>query len=203
MPDSFKQRQVALSFRKFNDYASDVVHSDYSTFPTRFEIFLHHCENDEVMKVITSQLKEVDTNFQEWYLKGQNTGGSMVGSKEFRLPVDEIKRDALLYQLLLKFNSKEIDLLGFCMDYFGETSSINATIRSFNSAILSILVRSIGYKLEEISESIKSDLNNTQDVPIKMLNVYYDYRVTMGDENKIFGDAAIGGGVKIDKKRDS
>ena len=157
METYFKRKEVEISFRKFSDYASDVINSDFHTFSTRFKIFIHLCETDPVLKIITIQLKETDVGFQKWWENSQNTGGSMLGSKEINLPVDEDLRDALLYQLLLKFHSKEIDFMSYCLDYFGETN-FDMMVHSFISAIFLPLVRSINYKLEEIAESIETEL---------------------------------------------
>jgi hypothetical protein len=198
MEVSFTQKQVAGSFRRFNDFASDVFHSDFHTFDTRFDIFIHHCENDDVMKVVTSQLKGIDVHFKDWWERGQATGGSFAGSKEFHLPVDEIERDALLYQLILKIHNREIEFSNFCMDYFRDTN-YDLMIQNFNSAILIILVRSIGYRLEEILEAIKTDLSDRQDVPITMLFVYQNNPIHIGNGNVFSGDSAIGGGAKIEK----
>lgn len=184
MEKSFRQKQVELSFRRFRDFASDVFDSDFHTFDSRFDILVHHCENDEVMKIITSQLKEIDTNFQEWWERAQNTGGSMIGSKQLSLPIDERKRDALMYQLILKIQNKKINFAQFCMDYFGETN-YNAMIVAFNDGILRPLIRSIIYKLEEISDEITRVLSKQQDVPTRMFLVYQDYSVNVGDGNVI------------------
>lgn len=199
MEVSFTQKQVESSFRRFNDFASDVFHSDFHIFNTRFEIFIHHCENDEVIKVITYQLKEIDVHFKDWWERGQATGGSFVGSKEFHLPVEEIERDALLYQLILKIHNGEIEFSSFCMDYFGDTK-YDLMIQNFNSAILVLLVRSIGYRLEEILETIKTELGDRQVVPITMLFVYQNHPIHIGNGNLFSGDSAIGGGAKIEKK---
>jgi hypothetical protein len=199
--EAFKQKSVEISFRKFNDYASDVIHSDYNTFDTRFNIFIHHCETDPIMKIITSQLKQMDVNFQQWWSEGHQTMGSMIGSAQFSLPLDETLRDALLYQLLLKIQSGEIKFVTFCMDFFGETN-YNLLINSFNRAVFKPLVRSIGYKLEEISDSIATELQIKQEVPINMFYVYNDYTVTMGSDNEFGGDAVIGGGAAFVKKEE-
>lgn len=198
MVNSFKQREVKKSFQKFQDYGSDVLNSDFHDFTARFKIFIHHCESDGIMKIITSQLKEMDVNFQEWWEKGQKTGGSMVGSKRFDLPLDEGERDALMYQLILKFSTGEINLMQFCVDYFGENQFVQM-IRQFNRAILIPLIRSISYKLREILDAIEEELPEKEDVPIAMLLVYQDHRLTIGSENIFLGDSIIGGGSRIEK----
>lgn len=198
MKNSFKQKEVEISFRKFKDYASDVLNSNFHTFDTRFDIFLNHCEVDPIIKIITSPLKEMDVGFQQWFDEGQKTGGSFVGSKKFQLPVDEKMRDALLYQFLLKVKSGEISFRSYCSDFFGD-SKFDTMIQSFNTAIFYPLVRSVGYKLEEISDSIETDLVARQEVPITMLNVFNDNKVIIGSDNKFGGDAVIGGKSSLEK----
>jgi len=198
MINSFKQREIKTSFQKFQDYSSDVLSSNFHDFNARFKIFIHHCESDEIMKIITSQLKEMNVHFQEWWEKGQKTGGSMVGSKRFDLPLDEGERDALMYQLILKFSTGEINLVQFCLDYFGE-DHFDQMIHQFNRAILIPLIRSISHKLREILEAIEEELPEKEDVPIAMLLVYQDHRVTVGSENIFSGDSIIGRGSRIEK----
>lgn len=200
MPENFDRKQVEISFRKFSDYASDVVSSNSNIFYTRLNIFIHHCESDPVMSFICNQLKNIDTNFEEWLRKGESTGGSMVGSCQFNLPVDEKARDALLYQLCLKINKNEIDLFGFCLDFFG-SHGLDGMIYDFNEAIIKPMVRSIGYKLEEIEYDIETDLQGERYIPITVLNVYQDFSTTVNGNVNTEGDAAIGKGASIETKK--
>lgn len=61
MQEKYEKNKVAISFRKFNDYASDVLNSDYSTFDSNLEIFIDHCENDEIMSIVCNQLNYDNT----------------------------------------------------------------------------------------------------------------------------------------------
>ena len=140
MQDKFDQKKVEISFRKFSDYASDLLSSDMNTFDTRFKIFLHHCETDEILKIITNQLKDIDVHIDEWWEKGNQTAGSMVGSARFDLPMGETERDALLYQFSLKVLGKEMGFKHFCMMFLGETN-YNQMVYAFNEAIMNPLIR--------------------------------------------------------------
>ncbi len=199
MPEKFDRKQVEISFRKFKDYSDDVVSANNILFHTKFNIFIDHCENDPVMSFICKQLKNIDINSDEWLRKGQSTGGSMVGSCQFDLPVDEKTRDALLYQLCLKVNKHEIDLFKFCLVLF-RSNSLNKAVYDFNEAIIKPMVRSIGYKLEEIMYDIETDLRNERYIPITVFNVYQDFSTTVNGDINTKGDAAIGEGASIEKK---
>lgn len=199
MSVNFDKKQVELSFRKFSDYADDVLSSNCHTFYTRFNILLHHCEYDEVMSIISSQLKSIDVHFEDWWEKGMSTGGSFIGSKDFNLPVGENERDSLLYQFCLKINTGSLDLKLFCLDFFG-SHDLDETVWDFNDAIVKPLVRSINYKLENIFYTVTKSLGATQEIPVQFLYVYQDYSTSIIGNVKISGDGAIGDGAKIEKK---
>lgn len=195
MPEGFDRKQIELSFKKFNGFANDVLSSNYHIFNSRFNIFIYHCENDPVMSVICNQLKSVDIGFDEWWIKCKRTGGSSV----FDLPLDETKRDALLYQLCIKVSKVEIDYFDFSRSFFG-ASTKSLSISAFNEAIVKPMVRSIGYKLEEIEYDIETDLIDERYIPVTVFHVYQDHSTNIVGDVNIKGDAAIGKGVKIEKK---
>jgi hypothetical protein len=200
MEEKFDRKQVEISFRKFNDYAVYLLSSSYNLFNTRFNIFLNHCETDEVMSVICNQLKNTDVNVDEWYEKGRSTGGSFVGSCQFDLPVDETERDALLYKLCIKVNKREIDLFGFCIEFFGD-GNFDAMVEEFKEAIVRPMVDSIGYKLEEITYEAEIELEkDDRYIPVNIFYVYQNYSTNVNGDINTKGDAAIGEGASIEKK---
>lgn len=195
MPEEFDRKQIELSFRKFNDFANDVLSSNYHIFNSRFNILIYHCENDPIMLVICNQLKNVDIEFDEWWIKCSRTSERSV----FDLPVDETKRDALLYKLCIKVNKVEIHYFDFSRRFFG-TSNKSLSISAFNEAIVKPLVRSINYKLEKIMYDIEIGLSGERYIPIKVLNVYLDSSTTVNGDVNIKGDGIIGEGANIEKK---
>jgi hypothetical protein len=197
MPSSFRRKLVEISFRKFYDYGSDVVSSNSHTFDATFKIFIDHCENDEILKNVIIPLKKKDVHFQDWLDKGLESGGGSIRCK-FDLPTDSNERDALLYQFCLKVLSSDIDLIGFGLRFFGTMNGDDAN-REFLDAMFRPLVRSIGYKLEEIGENIKNDVPSNEGVPIQMLMIYNDNRVTIGDNNQFQSDTAIGRDASVDR----
>jgi len=120
------------------------------------------------MRIISAQLKtneNVDIN--QWYSDFsdfQKTGGSFIGSKEYLLPTNEEDRISLLYQLLLKLHSHEIDFHGFCIDAYGKTN-FDEMLWAFNDAISRPLIRDLGYRLDEIIEATNKDVR----VPVEKL----------------------------------
>ncbi len=199
MSDGFNKKIIELSFRKFKDYSSDVIGSDHNTFDNRLNIFIYFCENDSVMKVITNQLKAIDTGFDEWWESiNSSGGGSMIGTKNFNLPVDEEVRNALLYEFTIEINKEEIDLKRFAIDFFGKTN-FNDMIGSFNDAVFYPMVRSIGYKIEEIMDSIEKEYKNMESIPEKVMFVYQNITHIEGSV-KAKGDIVIGEEGRIEKE---
>ena len=199
MPDQFDQKKVEVRFRKFKDFASDVLSSDRNTFITRLDIFLHYCENDEVLSIITNQLKTIDVHIDEWWEEGLKTGGSFLGTCEFRLPLDETERDALLYQFSLKINSDQMNIQTFGLNFFG-TRDFDEMVSVFNEAIIYPLERSIAYKLEEIATEVDDLYSECDEIPLKVFYVYQDYSTIISGDVKIKGDGVIGDGSTIEKK---
>ena len=193
METGFKKRQVEGSFQRFRDHISYVFRSDFVTFPTFFNNLINFCETDEVMKVITSQLKQIDISYDDW-LKQLPSYAS--GMREFHLPPDEIKRTALLYKICLKIHNKEIEVFNFSHT-FDYSLNPDATVRFFNTNILTPLIDSIGYKIDDISHTINEEYRETAIIPFTVFNVYYDNKVTIGDNTEFKAEAAIGPGATI------
>lgn len=195
MSEFFERKTINTSFQKFTDYTSDVLSSNYHSFDTRLEILIHFCETDNVMKYITSPLKDIDANFDGWWETGHKTGGSIIGSKIFKLPVDEDIRDALLYQFCLRVNNKDFNLVTYTMHFFAAKTASDA-VTHFSREILHPLTRSISYKIKEIQESIKI-INHAEKIPSNIFIVYNidkrtsDNSVNIGDNNLFSGNTDI------------
>ena len=196
----FKPKDIRLSFQKFSDYANDILRSDRVTFGTRLEIFIDHCKNDPVMKVIWSQIMSIDADAIKWWDETSQKGGSMNGSTPFLLPVDEEKRDALLFRICIAINDNKIDFEKFCMAFFDETN-YNAMVARFNEAVFRPMFRSLGYKIDELIKSILT-LDKDSTVPVEQLNIFQSITYINGNF-KAKGDVVnkniiIEGDVKAD-----
>lgn len=185
MNQKYDHKKIERSFRRFRDHSEDLLNSDYNSFSNNLNIFIDFCENDEIMRIISAQLKtneNVDIN--HWYSDFQNTGGSFIGSKKYLLPTNEEDRISLLYQLLLKMHSGEIDFQRFCIDAYGKTN-FDEMVWAFNDVISRPLIRDLGYRLDEIIETTNSDL----EVPIGKLVI-----IKTGDRS--VNTIAIGENIK-------
>lgn len=194
----FTKTQVEISFRKFSDNADDLAHSDRNTFDTHLEAFLHHCENDPVMKHITNGLKNPDT-YNTWSQKYIQGGGSMAGSARLNLPVDENEKDSFLYQLLIEIRNGKVGLSGITLRCHGLEYGLDSGYQWFINQILTKLTRSLNNKLDEINDRIHSEIvGENKKVPVKML-IVFDNSISI-DNSKFAGDSAIGRGSKVEKE---
>ena len=185
MNQTYDHKKIKHSFRRFRDYSEDLLNSNSKTFSNNLNIFIIFCENDEIMRIISAQLKSnknVDIN--RWYSDFQKTGGGITGSKKYVLATNEEDRISLLYQLLLKIHSDEIGFRRFCIDAYGKTN-INEMVWAFNDAISRPLIRDLGYRLDEIIGTTNSDLR----VPIGKLVI-----INTGDRS--VNTIAIGENIK-------
>lgn len=151
------------------------------------------------MKPITVQLKNIDVHIEEWWKKGNESAGSMVGSARFDLPLDETERDALLYQFSLKILNNEMSFQHFCIMYLGKTN-YNEMVYSFNRVVINPLVRSINDKLDGIMYEVHKKYDTYQDVSVNLFYVYQDSSTNIEGDVEIKGDAVIGDGSKIEKQ---
>jgi hypothetical protein len=197
METEFKKRQVERSFERFRNLTSYVFQSDCITFPSFFKNLMSFCETDEVMKVITSQLKQIDITFEDWSKKLLNYQN---GRTIFYLPDDETQRTALIYKICLKIYMNEIDPFNFCLQ-FDSSGNLNDLVRFFNTNFLTPLVDSIGYKIEDISDTINDEYQGKTMIPLGILNVY-DNSVKIGNGNVFADDTVVGSGGILAKKEE-
>ncbi|MFA5125383.1 MAG: hypothetical protein WC462_00065 [archaeon] len=193
----FDKRAIALSFRKFKDYSTDVLGSNSATFDTRLKIFIDHCENDPIMAVISSQLKKIESGFDTWWEKALQSRGSFIGSATFDLPTDENLRDSLLYDICSRLNSRQIRLDSFSLAFFTSTR-FDDMVSDFNDSIFRPLTRSLEYKFDTIDFKIEDEYSQTNKIPETVLIVYTDNRVLIKDST-FEGDAVVGKSATLDK----
>jgi hypothetical protein len=188
MNQTYDHKKIEHSFRRFRDYSKDLLNSNSKTFSNILNIFIDFCENDEIMRIVSAQLKSnknVDIN--RWYSDLQKTGGLVIGSKDV-LPTNEEDRISLLYQLLSKIDSDEISFLGFCIVVYGKTNiktNVNEMALAFNDTFSRPLIRDLGYRLDEIIKTTNSDVS----VPLEKLII-----IKTGD--KSVNTIAIGENIK-------
>lgn len=199
MQEKYDRNKVDRSFTKFKEYANDVLNSEYSTFDSNFEIFIDHCENDEIMSIICNQLKYDNTILEEWWSENNLNGFlSQLGSRKLKLPINESKRISLFYQICLKVNKQEIDLLSFCINF--TNCNPDGAIVYFNKNIVMPTIRSIKYKLDEITSEDAEKRGDNRYIPINVFYVYHNLSTNVNGNIDIGGDSAIGEGAKIEKK---
>jgi len=136
--------------RKFNERAMSLLESDGHTFEDALNFFLEFCESDEIMKTITSALKDNrNIDFTKWHDDFLKSGGSMVGSGRFVLPTSEEDRLSLLYQLLLNTRSGKVNYDGFCVHAFGSLT-FDGMAYNFNKAVSRPLIRGLFQRVEAL-----------------------------------------------------
>ncbi|MBN2880646.1 hypothetical protein JXM83_01215 [Candidatus Woesearchaeota archaeon] len=199
--DFLNKKSIEISLRKFNDFASDVLNSDYDNFSNAFTILMNFFETDFVFSRLHKELSLIDVNFDKWWSERQATGGSFIGSKQWILPINEDERIAILFRICLKVQSGDIDpAQNIGRDFFAKRyDNLHDYIQHFTENVVSPLLRSIGYKVEEIAEKIEYDYPDDRLIPSNIIVFYQDNSVTVKD-TEFNADSIIGEGNKIDKK---
>lgn len=173
MQQKFSAGTVRNSIQRFEDYSGDLLNSDMDSFDDRLSMLVDFCQSDEVFSAIHEQLISVrDVNFQQWYEEVKGTMGGMVGSGELRFPTKIEPRISLMYQLLVKVESKEIDFLDFCISFFvTDSNRISAYVRAFNEIVTAPLVRELTYRLENLIEELPADKKEL--VPVTSIQIIH------------------------------
>jgi hypothetical protein len=144
-----------------------------NSFENRLNIFLDFCSADEIFSVVHHQLITVaDVDFDQWFSEIQSTISSMAGSGNLIFPTDLEQRLSIMYQLLHYVRGGNIDYISFSVDFFAlGTGKITAYVRAFNEAITTPLVRELGYRLEDMLNSLPENTSST--VPPSMIQIIH------------------------------
>lgn len=191
----FSRRQVERSFRKFNDIVADLFSSQHQTWGNVFTHLITHCEQDEVMRVVTEPLrtnKNVDA--EKWLEDGLNSMTGMIGSGHYELPYDDDDRTALLYQLFLLIENTPFDFSGFCMTMFG-SSHYQDMVHTFNQELVLKFTREVSYRLDEIMQ----DSGNQQEIPQEAMMVFHHHDNSINVSGNIQGSNVASGQANITK----
>jgi len=171
---NFQAGKIRRSLRRFIDFAGDLSRADMNTFEDRLSLLMDYCQNDEVFRVIDQQLTSIEfVDFDAWYTDRKSTMGGMVGSGQLSFPTNLDERLSLMYQLLRKINSEEVNFLDFTNTFFAVVDSrIDSHIYAFNEAIVEPLSRELGYRFEEIEESLPENQRDT--VPLANIQIIHN-----------------------------
>ncbi len=171
---SFTVGEIRRSLQRFTDFAGDLSGADMNTFDDRLSLLMDYCKNDVVFQVIDNQLTNIDCiDFDTWYSERKSTMGGMVGSGQLVFPTNLDQRLSLMYQLLCRINSGEIDLIDFSHTFFATGDSrIDSLIYAFNDAIVEPLSRELSYRFEEIEETLPENQRDT--VPLANIQVIHN-----------------------------
>lgn len=185
MITEFTRNQVEMSFRKFVDYSNDVINSDYNSFNTFLGIFIHFCETDNVMNVISNQLKCIKID------------DAKIIPNKFRLPYNELERTAFLYQFCLKLNESESGINILPINFFGSIDRPNDQIVHFTNKMFIPMHKLIGYKIDEIKENIDSSLDKEQKIPVDYFlvfqnNTFSNSNLQVGNTDKMSAKTTSG-----------
>lgn len=202
---TFTRMQVENSFGKFTDKARYVLTSNDKTFENNLRNFISFCEEDPVMKVISTELKSTDYHFEEWLNECMKLRCvSDAHSGEFILSSDENECNSLMYNLCLKVkNNNDIDfLMNFCMRCLG-SRGLKDCISDFNREVVQKLVDSMRSKFKEINYNISQELGNeVQNIPEKYITVN-NYNTTFEKDVHFKGDAMFGKNKQLKSKNSS
>ena len=191
--DQFPRRDVERSFRKFNDIVSDLISASFQTWRNSFTHLIQHCEQDQVMRVITEPLRSnsaVDAS--KWYADAMATVGGMIGSGRYQLPYNDDDRTALLYQFFLNIQNKGLSVDEFCMAMYG-TTRFQEMVDTFSRELVLKFTREVSYRLDEILQ----DVGDQQTVAREAMVVFHhhDHSTTIHGDIQGSNVAASGGSV--------
>jgi hypothetical protein len=174
MGAQFTSGQIRRSIQRFNDYSSDLIHSDMNSFEDRLNMFFNFCLTDEVFAVFHIQLISVEgIDFNQWLSKIQPRVGGMAGSGRLLFPTNVEQRLSVMYQLLHCVQEGRVPFLDFATNFFAlGTTQITAYINAFNKAVTVPLVRELSYRLEDMLDSLPDD--QSERVPASAIQIIHN-----------------------------
>jgi hypothetical protein len=128
--------------------------------------------------VVDPLLKSSRVDLKKWLKKFNATGGSMMGSKRYSLPLDPEERIALIYQLLLAFSSGKTSAHQFGIDAFGGDGP-DEVFEAINSQLVERFVADISEKLDDVESKI-GDREQVSSASLTIFN-YGTYQNFSGD----------------------
>ncbi len=194
-PNTFTQREVHRSFRKFNDLVDDLMSAKFQTWGNTMTRLVTHCETDPVMQVVTQPLKtDPRVNARKWWDDAVASVRGMVGSGDYTLPADDDERTALLYQVLLVLENENVDFSQFCISVYGHTN-YQDMVDTFNRELVYKFTREVSYRLDEVAHDTAGQQEISRDAIVVFH--HHDYSTTISGtiqgSNVATGNAQITG----------
>lgn len=129
-PESSDSRKKAVRLLR------DVSNAPYQSYSAELGRLVNFLARDPVYGPRYERLMTIDSvDFEKWYERFAESGGSMAGSKQLQLPDDEPDRSAILLRLMSAVADGTVELVWFCIDAFGE-SRPDAVTQSFSQYIV-------------------------------------------------------------------
>ncbi len=180
--------KIRRSLRRFEDFAGDLARSDMNTFEDRLNLLLDYCKNDQIFSIIHEQLMKVpNVNIDKWYEEASSTVRGMVGSGDLIFPTNLDERMSIMYQLLWKINTNEIDFGSFSSNFFATGDSrIDSDIYAFNEAIVEPLSRELSYRIQDMEEELPEDNKDTY--PLANIQIIHN-------ANNVIQQSAVGNNI--------
>jgi hypothetical protein len=160
-----KAGKVRRSIQRFEDFSRDLISSDTNSFEDRLNLIVSYFKSDAFFQQIDEQLihnKSVD--FDSWF-KGNSRG-------KLSFPTNLDERLSIMYELLCRIQSKDINYLSFCREYLVlGTNKVAPYIYALNEIVSQPLFRELGYRMEEIEDELPSD--NSDEVTSSIFQIIH------------------------------
>jgi len=168
-----KAGTIRRSIERFTDFSNDLLSSDINTFEDRITMLVNFIKNDQFFKGLHQQLiNNESVDFENWLSSSRNFDCGSAGSGNLAFPTDLDQRLSLMYQLLCKIESGQLNFHTFVIDFFAMKSNrINDYIYSFNCAISEPLFRELRYRLQDIEDELPT--NNKVEVDPPLLQIIH------------------------------
>lgn len=169
----FRPSQIHRSIGLFNDYASDLSSSNYHSWEDRLARFCNYCQTDPVFSNIHEQLNAMAASgFDEWLEGCNQTVRSMVGSGRLVFPLETDLRISYMYELLVRMNTGAIQWQRFVTNFlYPGSSRYDDYLFALNEAVTDVLIRELGYKLEDMEEEIEE--SNQSQIPASSIQIIH------------------------------
>lgn len=160
-----KAGTIRRSIQRFEDYSRDLRNADMNSFEDRLKLLISFCKIDDFFSKIDAQLINSDAvDFDAWY--------NSLSRRQLKFPTNIDERLSIMYQLLCRFDSKDINYLSFCFEYLVVGSNkIDPHIYSLNEIVCEPLFRELAYRLEDVQDELPHE--NSDEVSTSVFQIIH------------------------------
>ncbi|MDQ3636093.1 MAG: toll/interleukin-1 receptor domain-containing protein [Acidobacteriota bacterium] len=171
------KQEITNSIQDYKDRRDDLMHEDVNGFDHLVGRFLDFCENDSLLQIVMSPLKEKfeDESANQWWESGK---------QRYQIPDFPQDRDqelTLRYQILESIRENREKIFDF--GEFCNTSKFDEATESFRSIVLRPLMKELSRRIAEVANLATPEAREVQAVPLIRIPSPKEIKIFLSHKN--------------------